>query len=160
MSIFIMILRKPLKTEFEEYKRLEIEFYRHHEPYNTMLDYVIPSKRNLKREFLNLLKDKDSFFCFVKLDGKVAGYIYGIIKKVETNEKGWKKIGSLNSIIVSKEFRKMGVAEHMVNSFFKWLKSKNIKYVEASCNVNNTAIINFNKKLGFQEQHIKFGKLI
>ena len=117
-----MILRKPLKTEFEEYKRLEIEFYRHHEPYNTMLYYVIPSKRNLKREFLNLLKDKDSFFCFVKLDGKVAGYIYGIIKKVETNEKGWKKIGSLNSIIVSKEFRKMGVAEHMVNSFFKWLK--------------------------------------
>jgi len=155
-----MILRKPLKQEFEIYKKLETKFYMHHKPYNTILYYVLPSKRKLKQEFLNFLKEKASFFRFAELNHEVVGYIYGFIKKVEANEKGWRRIGDLNSIIVLKEFRRKGIAEYMVKEFFKWLKSKNIKYVEASSNIKNDIIIKFNKKLGFQEQHIKFGKLI
>ena len=155
-----MILRRPLKNEFEIYKKLEIEFYRHHKPYDTILQDVAPSKRSLEKEFLNLLKDRNSFFCFAELNNKVVGYIYGIIRKGEANKKGWRRIGDLNSIIVLKEFRRKGIAEYMVREFFKWLKSKNIRYVEANSNIKNDPIIKFNKKMGFQEQHIKFGKII
>ena len=62
--------------------------------------------------------------------------------------------------MVLKKFRNQGLAKFMSKEFFSWLKSKNIKYVEASCNVKNDSILQFNKKLGFQEQHIKFGKIL
>ena len=155
-----MILRRPLKNEFVIYKKLEIKFYKHHKPYDTLLQDVAPSKRNLEKEFLSLLKDRNSFFRFAELNNEVVGYICGFIKKVEANEKGWRRIGDLNSIIILKEFRRKGIAEYMVREFFKWLKSKNIRYVEASSNIKNDPIIKFNKKIGFKEQQIKFGKII
>ena len=48
----------------------------------------------------------------------------------------------------------------MINEFITWLKTKKVKYVEVSCNVKNNSIQKLNKKLGFKEQHIKFGKII
>ncbi|MBI5065334.1 GNAT family N-acetyltransferase [Candidatus Woesearchaeota archaeon] len=155
-----MELRKPKKEEFEIYKKLEIKFYSHHKPYKTLLQDIDPRKRNLKKEFIRLIRERNSFFRFVKVHDKVVGYIYGVIKKISENEKNWKRIADLNSIIVLKEFRNQGLAEFMTKEFFSWSKSKNIKYVEASCNVKNKSIIKFNKKLGFKEQHIKFGKIL
>jgi len=155
-----MILRKPNNKDLETYKKLELEFYLHHKPYGTLLQDVDPRKRNLKKEFASIIKDKNTFFRFVEINEEIAGYVYGIIQKIGENEKGWKKIGDLNSIIVLKKFRNQGLAQFMTKEFFSWLKSKNIQYVESSCNVKNANIIKFNKKLGFKEQHIKFGKLL
>ena len=155
-----MKLRKPRKDEFDIYNKLEIEFYSHHKPYKTLLQDVDPRKRDLKKEFFQLINERNSFFRFIEVNDEVAGYIYGVIKKIGENEKGWKKYADLNSIVVLKKFRQQGLAEVMTNEFFSWLKSKNIKYVEASCNVKNDSIIKFNKKLGFQEQHIKFGRIL
>jgi len=155
-----MRLRKPRKDEFEIYKKLEIEFYSHHKPYKTLLQDVDPKKRDLKKEFFQLINEHNSFFRFVELNNEVAGYIYGVIKTAAENEKGWKKYADLNSIVVTKKFRNQGLAEYMTKEFFSWLKSKKIKYVEVSCNVKNDSILKFNKKLGFQEQHIKFGKIL
>jgi len=124
------------------------------------LQDVDPRKRDLKKEFFQLLRNRNSFFRFVKFNGEISGYIYGVIKKIGENEKKWKNIADLNSIVVLKKFRNQGLAKFMTKRFFSWLKFKNIKYVEASCNVKNEPIIKFNKKLGFQEQHIKFGRII
>jgi len=155
-----MKIRKPNKQEFETYVALETEFFSHHKPYGTLLQDVNPKKRNMKKEFNDLLKQKNAFFRFAEVNGEIGGYVYGMFNKIGENEKGWKRIGELNSIVVSKNFRRQGLAEYMTKEFFKWLKSKKVKYVEASCNVKNEGIIKFNKKLGFKEQHIKFGKII
>ena len=155
-----MLLRKPLRDEFETYKKLELEFYLHHKPYKTLLQDVDPRKRDLKKEFIKILREKNSFFRFIEYDGQVAGYIYGMIKAVGENEKNWKKIGDLNSIVVLKKYRNRGLAKYLARKFFRWLKSRGIRYAEASCNVKNKAVIAFNKKLGFKEQHIKFGKVL
>jgi len=156
----MIILRKPNKNEVGVYKKLEVEFYSHHKPYKTLLQDVDPRARDLKKEFLKLISERNSFFRFIKVNDEVAGYIYGILKKVDENEKGWKKIGDLNSIVVLKKFRKQGIAEHMAKEFFRWLKSKNVKYVESSSNLKNELSARFHKRIGFQEQHIKFGRLI
>lgn len=100
------------------------------------------------------------FFRFALIDDKVTGYIYGITKKAGENEKGWNKIGELNSIVVSEEYRNKGIAQKLIAEFIKWLKAKKIGYVEASCNVKNKQAIAFIKRNGLKEQHIKFGKLI
>jgi len=155
-----MKLRKPRKDEFEIYKKLEVEFYFHHKSYKTLLQDIDPRKRDLKKEFFQLIKERNSFFYFVEVNDEIAGYIYGIIKKIGDNEKKWTKIADLNSIAVLRKFRNQGLAEFMTKEFFSWLKSKGIKYVEASCNVKNESTIKFNKKLGFQEQHIKVGKIL
>ncbi|MFH1211449.1 MAG: GNAT family N-acetyltransferase [Candidatus Woesearchaeota archaeon] len=155
-----MILRKPLQKEFSVYKKLELEFYLHHKPYKTLLQDIDPLKRNLKKEFLEILKDKNSFFRFAEQDSKVVGYVYGVIQNIEDNEKGWKKIGDLNSILVLKEYRTFGIGKSMAEEFFKWLKKHRVSYVKASCNVKNKAVHEFNKKLGFKEQFITFGKIL
>jgi ribosomal protein S18 acetylase RimI-like enzyme len=155
-----MIIRRAKKEEFEIYTKLESVFYSQHKPYRTLLQDVDPKKRDLKKEFFQLINARNSYFRFIEIDAKVAGYIYGTIKSIGENEKNWDRIGDLNSLVVLKTFRKKGLAECMTKDFFSWLQSKKIKYVEASCNVKNAAIIKFNKKLGFQEQHIKFGKIL
>jgi len=155
-----MKLRKPKKQEFETYVNLENKFFEHHKPYGTLLQDVNPKKRNLKKEFEDLLKQKDTFFRFIEFDGEFAGYIYGLIEKIGSNEKGWKKKGDLNSIIVLPKFRGKGIAKFMTNGFLNWLKSKDIKYAEMSCNVKNKGMIKFANNLKFKKQHIKFGKVI
>jgi len=154
-----MIVKKAKKEDFEHYSKLEKEFYNYHKKYNTFLQDINPKKRNIKKEFYDLIKEQN-FFRFVMEGNKTIGYIYGIIKKVEENEKNWRKKGELNSIIITKKYRKKGVAKKLVKEFFKWLKNKKIRYVETSCNIKNNTMIKFNKKIGFKEQHIKFGKLL
>lgn len=155
-----MLLRKPKKNELKIYKKLEVEFYSHHKSYKTLLQDVDPRKRNLKKEFLELINEKNSFFRFVEVDGEVAGYIYGLIKKAGENEKNWKKIGDFNSIVILKKFRSKGLSDFMTKEFFRWLKSKGIKYVQSSSNIKNIVSLKFHKRLGFKEQQIKFGKLL
>ncbi len=155
-----MNLRKPNLGELRIYKKLETSFYLHHKPYKTLLQDVDPRKRNLKKEFTKLIRERNSFFHFVEVNGKIVGYIYGVIKKVGDNEKKWKNFADLNSIVVLKKFRNKGLAEFMINEFITWLKTKKVKYIEVSCNVKNNSIQQLNKKLGFKEQHIKFGKII
>ena len=155
-----MKLIKPKKQELEIYVNLETKFFKHHKPYGTLLQDISPEKRNLKKEFEGLIKQKNAFFRFAEFEGKVAGYIYGLIEKIGDNEKGWKKKGELNSIVILPEFRGKGIAKFMTNEFLSWLKSKGIRYAEMSCNVKNTGMLKFAKKLKFKEQHIKFGKLL
>ncbi|MBW3020410.1 GNAT family N-acetyltransferase [Candidatus Woesearchaeota archaeon] len=155
-----MKLRKPNKNEFDTYLNLESIFFKYHKPYNTLLQDISPEKRNLKKEFDELIKERNSFFRLVDVDGEVAGYIYGLIEKVGPNEKGWKKKGDLNSIVVVPKYRNKGIAKYMVNQFISWLKEKKVPYLETSCNVKNETMKKFNKNLGFKEQHIKFGKII
>jgi len=155
-----MKLRKPEKQEFKIYAHLETKFFKHHKPYGTLLQDISPEKRNLKKEFEDLIKQKDAFFRFAEFNGKVAGYIYGLTEKIGDNEKGWKNKGELNSIVVLPEFREKGIAKFMANGFLNWLKSKGVKYAEMSCNVKNKGMTKFAKKLKFKEQHITFGKML
>ena len=70
-----MKLRKPRKDEFDVYMKLEVEFYSHHKPYKTLLQDVDPRKRELKKEFFQLIRKRNSFFRFVEVDSEVAGYV-------------------------------------------------------------------------------------
>jgi len=155
-----MKLRKPEKQEFRIYAHLETKFFKHHKPYGTLLQDISPEKRNLKKEFEDLIKQKNAFFRFAEFDGEIAGYVYGLIEKIGGNEKGWKKKGELNSIVVLSEFRGKGIAKFMTNEFLSWLKSKGVRYAEMSCNVKNKGMIKLAKKLNFKEQHITFGKML
>ena len=154
-----MIIRKPKKSEFQDYAKLEQEFYNHHKKYKTLLQDIDPKKRNLKKEFNELLKE-NCFFRFAIINKEIVGYIYGIIKKVGENEKGWKKIGDLNSIHVKKGHRRSNIAKKLTQEYIKWLKSKKVRYLESSCNTKNKGTIKFHTKLGFKEQQVKFGKFM
>ncbi|MBU2589892.1 MAG: hypothetical protein KKB39_03970 [Nanoarchaeota archaeon] len=70
-----MLLRKPKKEELEIYKKLEIVFYSHHNSYKSIIHDFDPKKRNLKKEFLELINKRNSFFRFLEVNGEVVGYI-------------------------------------------------------------------------------------
>lgn len=155
-----MKLIKPTIDDLQIYEELEQEFFDHHKVFGTLLQDVNPSKRDLEKEFQEILNDQNSFFRFAIDNNQVVGYIYAEIQSVDDNEKGWSKIADLNSILVKKEFRKKGFAKEMVESFIENLKSQNIHFIKSSCNVKNLSSIEFHKQLGFKEQFITFGKII
>ncbi|MFP4568379.1 MAG: N-acetyltransferase family protein [Candidatus Woesearchaeota archaeon] len=155
-----MKLIKPTINDLQTYKELEQEFFNHHKDFGTLLQDVNPSKRDLAKEFQEILDNQNAFFRFATDETEVVGYIYAEIQSVNENEKGWSKIADLNSILVKKEFRKKGFAKEMVNLFIENLKEQNIHFIKSSCNVKNLSTIEFHKQLGFQEQFITFGKII
>jgi len=154
-----MIIRKFKKWDFENYVILEQEFFDYHNKYKTLLQDINPRKRDLRKEFNQLIKEKN-FFYIAEDKGNVLGYIYGKIKKVEDNQLELRRIGDLNSLIVTKKYRRKGIANMLVREFIKWLKSKNIFCITLNCNVKNREMIKFAEDLGFKQQHIKFGKLL
>jgi len=160
LSNVIMELQKPTIKDLSIYKELEQEFFDHHKDFGTLLQDVNPSKRDLAKEFQEILNDQNAFFRFAMNNKQVVGYIYAEIQTVGENEKGWSKIADLNSILVKKEFRKNGFAKEMIDKFIENLKTQNIHFIKSSCNVKNISTIEFHKRLGFQEQFITFGKIV
>ena len=152
-----MKLRTVTKNDFSLIKELDIEFYDHHKKFKTLLQDIDPRKYYLKKDFISILDNKNKFFKIAVIDEVEAGYIYGVIKKLPPNEKNFKKMGIINSIVVSRKYRNKGIASYMLKELIKWFKSKEVKYVEARCNVKNDKIIKLNRKLGLKEYHYVFG---
>ncbi len=155
-----MELIKPTMNDLKIYSELEQEFFNYHKDFDTLLQDVNPSKRNLKKEFEEIINNQNTFFRFAKNNNQIVGYIYAEIQSIDENEKGWSKIADLNSIFIKKEYRKRGFAKEMMNQFIKNMKEQNIYFIKSSSNVKNLASVEFHKQLGFQKQFITFGKII
>lgn len=155
-----MNLIKPTISQHATYSQLEKEFFSHHKPYKTLFQDVPPQKRDLKKEFTTMCRERNSFFRFVVVEKKVIGYVYATIEKVSPNEKGWTHIIDLNSLIITKKYRNKGYAKQIIEKVFSFAKQNNIHYVKASCNVLNLGVQKLNESMGFSPQFITYGKII
>ena len=93
-------------------------------------------------------KDYNVLICALS-DNNVVGFIYGFLKY----EKGIlvnESVGFIDALYVKEKYRKQGIATHLIEEFYKWCDSKEIKFIEIGSYVNNEAAYNFYKKLGFE----------
>ena len=110
---------------------------------NVKEDYIV-------NDYFTNIYDKDYNVLICALNDKdVVGFIYGFLKY----EKGIlvnENVGFIDALYVKSEYRKQGIATHLIEEFYKWCDSKEIKYIEIGSFVNNEAAYNFYKKLGFE----------
>lgn len=81
-------------------------------------------------------------------EDRIIGYLYGYIEDIGDayiNSKA-----QLEAMFVDEKYRNIGIGTMLINDFKKWLKSKNVKYLELKvCNDNKSAIFLYNKS-GFK----------
>ena len=85
----------------------------------------------------------------VLCDNDIIGFIYGFLKH-EKGEFAKENVGFIDAIYVKNEYRKQGIASQLVEEFYKWCKSKDVKYVEVSSYIKNDDACNLYKKFGFE----------
>lgn len=95
-----------------------------------------------------LIKNKDSiFFVCVKKD-KVLGFILGQLKKHPPVFQNPKYV-HIDSFFVLSNYRSKGVGKLLMNSVFKWAKSKKINEISLNPHVRNPDALKVYEKFGF-----------
>lgn len=93
-------------------------------------------------------KDYNVLIC-AKHNDNIVGFIYGFIK-YEKGDLVKANVGFIDAVYVKNEFRKQGIASQLINEFYKWCNSKDVKYVEVSSYIKNDGACNLYKKFGFE----------
>ena len=110
---------------------------------NVKETYVV---NNYYTEIFN--KDYNVIIC-AKYNNVIVGFIYGFIK-YEKGDFVKENVGFIDAVYVKNEYRKQGIASQLVEEFYKWCKSKDVKYVEVSSYIKNDVACNLYKKFGFE----------
>lgn len=110
---------------------------------NVKETYVV---NNYYTEMFN--RDYNVLIC-VKHNDIIIGFIYGFIK-YEKGDLVKENVGFIDAVYVKNEYRKQGIASGLVEEFYKWCKSKDVKYVEVSSYIKNEGACNLYKKFGFE----------
>lgn len=99
-------------------------------------------------EHFNKLINKSNSLCLVvEVDEKIAGYLVGYTKKVES----WRPIkrAEVESMYVKEKFRGKGIGKNLVEHFMEWSKKKGVKRVLVVAFAKNEGAIKFYKREGF-----------
>ncbi|MFH0798078.1 MAG: GNAT family N-acetyltransferase [Candidatus Woesearchaeota archaeon] len=153
-----MKIRSASKEDFEEYFKLESEFTEHNNRTASIEDFkyrLIKSK--IKKNFIRKLGQKKKLFLVLEDDDGLQGYLFGEVEKL--SRFGYKynvdNIGYLENCFIRKNHRGKGYFSIMTDKFFKWLKSKKIKYCALHVSVTNEPAIKAYKKYDFKQEEYK-----
>lgn len=102
----------------------------------------------VKEFYETKINDDNNCILVAKIDNKIIGYLYGFIlnSDIDIEQKA-----QLDALYVEEEYRKLGIANSLINEFINWAKLKQVKFIELNvCNENINAI-NLYKKYGFKD---------
>jgi ribosomal protein S18 acetylase RimI-like enzyme len=136
-----MKIRKVTAKDFEEFFNLEKEFHELEKKLGKKDElirlYKSPTKNKQKKRFNKWLRRKNSLFIVAEEKNKMIGYLYGYLEPIFSSKT---KTGYIEDLIISKKFRKKGIATKLHNKFIKWLNKKRIKWITLDVSwVNKTA---------------------
>ena len=98
--------------------------------------------KNLEKEVLRSLKDKNMIFLLAKLDTKIIGYCEGGTKK-DSSYTLPRQIGYIYTLIIDNKYRRKGVGKKMLSKLMKWFKNKKVKNIELGVDARNNIGIDF-----------------
>lgn len=130
-----LLLRKAVPDDYERMAELAKE-----------LGYK-PSNPNMRNKLVATLNNGDNFV-FVAVDSeKVIGWIHGFYA-IRIQSDSFIEIGGL---VVSTEYRKMGIGKMLVESVIKWTESRNCKTIRVRCNTLRTESHKFYETINFEQ---------
>lgn len=146
-----MIIKKCSLEHLDALKSLDKESIRLHAKFDKDFYRIGKKVMKLRQKGFRKVLSNPKARIFVSLEnGKVAGYVSGHILKY-----GKCKVGILQDIIVSKEYRGKGFGTALAKQLFKWFKSKKCLEAHVGTNFHNTAAFKFYKSIGFRPWEYK-----
>ena len=100
-----------------------------------------------KKELQDRITAKDSVGLVSKVDGKVAGYLIGLIREEETGRTDT-QYAELEHMFVDEIKRSSGIGKNLAEEFKIWAKENGLKRLKVNVSYNNKKAIEFYKKAG------------
>ena len=100
-----------------------------------------------EKELKDRITSKDSVGLVSKIDGKVVGYLIGLIREEETGRKD-SQYAELEHMFVDETEREGGIGKKLVEEFKLWAKEQGLKRLKVNVSYNNQKAIEFYKKAG------------
>jgi ribosomal protein S18 acetylase RimI-like enzyme len=156
--------RKAEQKDKENFNGLEREFYKAYEDSGTerhlkpIVSDAISTELLVGNSFEEHLNG-DSFFHVAEDEGKVVGYVFAEIKRLERPELyAVKETGFVDSLIVSEQFRGKGIGTELLQKTLEWFKSRGVMVCTIGVMKENVGAVSLYEKLGFQTWHMKMWK--
>ena len=152
-------IRKARKEDFEEWYRLNVDYAKeiNAKLSTEALKYKV-IKSELKKSFPFFLKNKEYLLFFLDDGKRLQGFLY--TKVSEWNGGGFKykeaKVGYINNVFISKEYRGQGYFSKFFKVYFKYLKSKKINYCYLGTDLLNKEAIRIYESLKFKRIRCDF----
>ena len=110
-------------------------------------------KKDLIKHCKEHIRKRNEVLLVAEDGDKIIGFLLGSIKKRPSIFK-LKRIGHLDELYVNRRYRGKGISSKLKDEFFKWLKKKEIKYVNLDVITLNKKAIKIYKKWGFNDHLI------
>lgn len=149
----MFIVRLVKIEDLPEVARMRLELSKYHEAFGD--DFKV--NKNAKKYYINLYKkyiySKKKKLLVVENENKLIGFGSALIMKKEPISPD-KEYGHIREIYIDKKFRRQGIAKKILDVFYKWLKGKNIKYIDLKVICANELGRNAWTKCGFKDYAI------
>jgi ribosomal-protein-alanine N-acetyltransferase len=99
-----------------------------------------------KQQIASLLTNYNSISLVAKINGKIVGFIIGIIH-IERNS----LVGHILTIDVSPQYRRRGVAQNLLQEIEKIFREKGVKSCRLEVREDNIAALRLYQKLGYKK---------
>ncbi|MAG07957.1 hypothetical protein CMO89_00635 [Candidatus Woesearchaeota archaeon] len=146
-----MQITKLEEKDIEEISSLALDLYR---KFDAMDEADKLDEPNFKEKMIEELKEfiqKDNNLLLTATeDGKIIGYIRGIIKTRHPEFK-IKKEGYIQECYINQEHRNKGIGKSLAKQILKWFNENSITFITVSIYHSDIEANDFWKKIGFIE---------
>jgi len=125
-----IVTRKARAEDLDVLYRIEMECFGRDAFTRGLLAYFLALS-----DFVNLVAE---------VDGKIAGFLVGSIRRV-----GSRKIGHIYTVDVSRKYRRVGVASKLLSDLEKIYLENEVDVCYLEVRVDNVAALNLYRKHGF-----------
>lgn len=150
-------IRKATVKDLDDVLRLNLDlFKKEYKDFDKSLDMKWTYGKKGRSYFKKRSSGKEGFCAVAENNGKIVGYLCGGLHIWGYREKA--VYAELENMIVDKKLRGKGIGTILTKEFFKWCKSKGVKYISVTASAQNKPTIEFYRKLGFKDYNLTLEK--
>lgn len=152
-----MRIRKARIEDYNQIIELYKQLYDAEKGFDLNLSEIYEVSDKQKTIIEKRIKSRKEIFLVAEKENKIIGLVDGYILD---NNHHIEKVGYLDHLCVHNNFRKLGIANKLINEFSNRMKKKNVLYLKLNAFEKNIPAISLYKKLGFEEYSIYYIKKI
>jgi ribosomal protein S18 acetylase RimI-like enzyme len=147
-----VLIRRIEERDVDAVGRLWYQLSIHHEPFAAYYK-VKHDSENLLIEHVKDLMRRSCIFFVAEVGGRIVGFVSGYVV-MRNPQMAIERIGKVDNIFVSDEFRGKGIGTQLLETLFRYLQGQGMTYIELSCDFANDRALKLYKELGFKEQKV------
>ena len=153
-----MFIRKATSKDLTKLKQIKTEFFVSEARMDALLN---PSwtKKGLVQELRKQLSNKNVIYYIAEDKNDIVGYAAAQIDKPGQKTIPTKR-GHLFNLYVKNPYRNQGLGQKLTDMTLKWLKQKNVKWVQLFVYSKNPSAYKFYKRFGFRDHMLEMEKTI